>query len=139
MLKNRRIWFVVAGILIILSFLVVVFGRLHVIPLFHTLKPVTASSYTKVNCQGADAGNYSVVVTNPYGSVTSANAALTVNLPPSITTQPQSQTVAPGANACTETTSCRAWVRAATAAIGKFSSASKSAYSGGAREHLFRA
>ncbi|MDB6122582.1 MAG: Xanthan lyase, partial [Pedosphaera sp.] len=59
----------------------------------------TTSSFTKSNCQGSDAGNYSVVVSNPYGSATSANAALTVNLPPSITTQPQSQTVAPGANA----------------------------------------
>ncbi|HZQ46818.1 MAG TPA: immunoglobulin domain-containing protein, partial [Verrucomicrobiae bacterium] len=37
--------------------------------------------------------NYSVTVTNAYGSATSSNAALTVNIPPSITTQPASQTV----------------------------------------------
>ena len=59
----------------------------------------TASSYTRSNCQGSDGGNYSVVVTNAYGSVTSGNAVLTVNLPPTITTQPQSVTVAPGSNA----------------------------------------
>ena len=43
---------------------------------------------------------YSVVVTNSFGSVTSGVAALTVNLPiaPSILTQPQDQTVSPGAN-----------------------------------------
>jgi Peptidase family M23/Immunoglobulin domain/Immunoglobulin I-set domain len=58
----------------------------------------TASSYTRLNCQGSDAGNYSVVISSPYGSVTSADAALTVNLPPTVTTQPQSQTVSPGAN-----------------------------------------
>ena len=50
--------------------------------------------YTLANAQFTNAGNYSVIVTNIAGSITSSNAVLTVsNLPPSITTQPQSQTV----------------------------------------------
>ena len=57
----------------------------------------TDSAYTPNNVQPADAGTYSVVVTNIAGSVTSSNAILTVNLPPLITTQPQSQTIAQGA------------------------------------------
>jgi uncharacterized delta-60 repeat protein len=40
----------------------------------------TASSLTLTNLQGADAGSYRAVVSNPYGSVTSAVAVLTVNL-----------------------------------------------------------
>jgi hypothetical protein len=59
----------------------------------------TTSSYTKSNAQASDAGNYSVVVANAGGSVTSANAALTVNVPPSITAQPSNQTVTQGASA----------------------------------------
>src|SRR5204863_4347766 len=43
----------------------------------------TASSYTRNNTQPADAGNYSVVLTNIAGSVTSSPAALTINIPPS--------------------------------------------------------
>ncbi len=39
----------------------------------------TASALTLTNLQGADAGNYSVVVSNVYASVTSAVAVLTVN------------------------------------------------------------
>jgi hypothetical protein len=52
----------------------------------------TASGYTRSNVQPGDAGSYSVVVTNVAGSLTSSNAALTVNVPPTITTQPLSQT-----------------------------------------------
>ena len=44
------------------------------------------------NAQAANVGSYSVVVTNSFGSVTSAPAVLTVLLPPIITNQPQSQT-----------------------------------------------
>jgi sugar lactone lactonase YvrE len=44
-------------------------------------------------------GNYSVIITSPYGSVTSAVATLTVVLPPSILVQPASQVVLPGSNA----------------------------------------
>jgi hypothetical protein len=40
-----------------------------------------------------NAGNYTVIVSNPWGSATSAVATLTVIVPPAITTQPKSQTV----------------------------------------------
>lgn len=43
----------------------------------------TNSALTLPNVQLADAGNYSVVVANNFGSVTSAVAVLTVRLPPS--------------------------------------------------------
>lgn len=61
----------------------------------------TASSYTVANAQAGNAGTYAVVVSNSAGSVTSADATLTVNagVAPTITTQPQSQTVAQGQNA----------------------------------------
>jgi pectate lyase len=62
----------------------------------------TSASYTLSNAQSANAGNYSVVVTNSAGSATSANATLTVNAAataPSITSQPSSQTVAAGGTA----------------------------------------
>lgn len=39
----------------------------------------TTSSYSRSTAQPADQGNYSVLVSNPGGSVTSANAALTVS------------------------------------------------------------
>jgi N-acetylmuramoyl-L-alanine amidase len=58
----------------------------------------TGTSHTRNNVQFADGGSYSVVVSNPGGSVTSANATLTVNSPPAITAQPQSQSVNAGAN-----------------------------------------
>ena len=44
----------------------------------------TNSSLTLSNIQLADAGNYSVVITNLGGSVTSSNAVLTVTIPPAI-------------------------------------------------------
>ncbi len=53
------------------------------------------------NITAADAGNYSVLVTNRAGSASSVAATLTVNptsIPPTLTTQPQSQTVIVGAN-----------------------------------------
>ena len=59
----------------------------------------TSSSYTKPNVQATNGGNYSVVVSNLAGTATSANAVLTVNTPPSITAQPQSQTVIAGSTA----------------------------------------
>jgi len=46
-----------------------------------------------------NAGNYSAVIANLAGSVTSADAALTVLLPPSIVTQPVSSFTAPGGTA----------------------------------------
>jgi Leucine-rich repeat (LRR) protein len=53
----------------------------------------TGSNYTRVSAQPADAGNYSVVLTNVAGSVTSAVATLTVTSgPPVFISQPASQT-----------------------------------------------
>ena len=59
----------------------------------------TGAAYTRTNAQAADAGGYSVVVTNGAGSVTSATATLTVVGSPAIATQPQDQTVYAGQNA----------------------------------------
>lgn len=44
------------------------------------ISDATSNSYTRLNVQPTDAGNYSVVVTNLYGSATSANATLTMEL-----------------------------------------------------------
>ena len=64
------------------------------------ISPATNYSYSIARVQLSQAGRYTVVVTNSYGSVTSAPATLVVNpaQAPTITTQPQSQTVAAGAN-----------------------------------------
>lgn len=59
----------------------------------------TASSYTVSNAQPANVGKYSVVVSNSLGNITSSNAALTVNVPPSISEQPQSLIINVGADA----------------------------------------
>ncbi len=58
----------------------------------------TGSSLVLSSVQSADAGSYSVIVTNMAGTVTSSSATLTVNVPPSITTQPSSYTVVQGTN-----------------------------------------
>jgi hypothetical protein len=63
-------------------------------------KPInTANAATLAinSAQPANAGNYTVTVFNSYGSTTSATAMLTVNVPPTITQQPASQTVKRGA------------------------------------------
>ena len=51
----------------------------------------TAATLTFGSATTADAASYSVVVSNSGGSVTSANAVLTVQVPPSIATQPANQ------------------------------------------------
>ncbi|HZQ48621.1 MAG TPA: immunoglobulin domain-containing protein, partial [Verrucomicrobiae bacterium] len=56
----------------------------------------TGSSYTVSGAQLGNQGNYSVVVTNVAGSVTSSNAALTVLAPPVITNQPKNLTLTQG-------------------------------------------
>jgi hypothetical protein len=56
----------------------------------------TSNSFTVVNVQAANTGNYSVVVSNAYGSVTSSIATLSLGVPPGITTQPQPQRVVEG-------------------------------------------
>ncbi len=58
---------------------------------------VTNSTLTITNVQPGDAGNYSVIVTNLAGSVTSSNAALTVLTLPQITNQPVGQSNSVGA------------------------------------------
>jgi D-alanyl-D-alanine carboxypeptidase len=65
-----------------------------------SISGATASSYTVVSAQTTDQGSYSVVVANNAGSVTSANAILTVGTPPSITAQPANVNVSqPGGSA----------------------------------------
>jgi hypothetical protein len=58
----------------------------------------TAEQLTLEKVQPAQTGSYSVVISNPYGTLVSAEAALTVFDPPTITAQPQSQTVALGSD-----------------------------------------
>jgi pectate lyase len=58
----------------------------------------TSASFSVSNAQDSDAGTYTVVVSNAAGSVTSAGATLTVITPPSIVTQPASQTANVGSN-----------------------------------------
>ncbi len=56
------------------------------------------SFYGITSAQPSDAGNYDVIVTNNFGAVTSLVAVLSVNSPPVITQQPQSQTVSAGSS-----------------------------------------
>jgi uncharacterized delta-60 repeat protein len=58
----------------------------------------TNATLTLVNVLGADAGSYSVVVTNAFGVVTSSVAKLSV-IDPVIVTQPSNQNVNPGQSA----------------------------------------
>lgn len=57
------------------------------------------TTLTLANVSATDAANYSVLVSNSVGTVTSSNAALTVVLPPAITSQPSPQTQAVGGSA----------------------------------------
>ena len=65
---------------------------------------ITGSTTPSLNFQTCGAGNqggYAVVITNPYGSTTSAVAVLTVSqspIPPSLAAQPVNQTNLVGAN-----------------------------------------
>jgi DNA/RNA endonuclease G (NUC1) len=60
------------------------------------LAGATSATYSIAATVAADAGSYTVTVTNAQGSVTSAAAALTVNTPPTITTQPTGATLKAG-------------------------------------------
>ncbi len=64
-----------------------------------TIPGATTSSYTIDVVQANDAGDYTVLITNNWGTVLSSTATLVVNTPPVFTLQPQSQTVVAGANA----------------------------------------
>jgi hypothetical protein len=59
----------------------------------------TGSTYSLTSVQALDAGSYTVVATNPAGSVTSSAAAMTVRSPVVLLTQPLSLGVVPGTNA----------------------------------------
>ena len=59
----------------------------------------TSASYSIASVAVGDAGNYTVIVTNVVGAVTSNAAVLTVQWTPVITKQPAAQTVVPGQNA----------------------------------------
>ncbi|MFA6542835.1 MAG: immunoglobulin domain-containing protein, partial [Limisphaerales bacterium] len=59
----------------------------------------TSATLTLAAVQAAQAGDYAVVVTNPFGTATSTNATLTLKTPPFVATQPQSLTVLKGTNA----------------------------------------
>ena len=60
------------------------------------IRGATSSTLTLNNLQIFNSANYSVVVSNAYGSVTSNNARLTVTPQPIIQVQPMSQSVALG-------------------------------------------
>ncbi|NOS70517.1 MAG: hypothetical protein HOP33_11375, partial [Verrucomicrobia bacterium] len=76
------------------------FGNLAYRWQFNSTNIVGASNTSLVvaNVQATNAGNYRVVVTNSFSSVTSAVAVLTVNVPPFVTVVPTNQTVLTGAN-----------------------------------------
>ena len=59
----------------------------------------TNSSYSLTPAQPANAGNYSVVISNPDTNMISSNAVLTIVIPPLITTQPTNLTVNLSSNA----------------------------------------
>lgn len=59
----------------------------------------TAATYTVASATGADAGTYDVVITGICGNATSTAVTVTINPATSITNQPSSQTICPGANA----------------------------------------
>jgi hypothetical protein len=63
----------------------------------HPVDGATTASLSLLNVQAAQAGTYSVVVTNAYGSAASQGATLVVDSTPLILTQPTSVVVAPGA------------------------------------------
>jgi len=63
------------------------------------LDGATGSSFDIPNAAVGNSGNYSVIVTNDFGSVTSSNATLTVYTRPAILQQPISAEVAVGGSA----------------------------------------
>lgn len=59
----------------------------------------TATNYTIATVATNHAGDYTVVVTNSYGAITSTVAKLTVVIPPSVTTPPTGVSIFPGGSA----------------------------------------
>jgi sugar lactone lactonase YvrE len=74
------------------------FGYLWYFNNTNLLQSGTSPSLTVTNVSTANAGRYTVVASNTYGSVTSEVAVLTLLYPPSVTSPPISQTVLPGVN-----------------------------------------
>jgi hypothetical protein len=64
----------------------------------------SSSNYTVTGATPANAGSYDAVISNAYGSITSAVARLTVLVPPSINSQPTNQTAAQGGSAAFQVT-----------------------------------
>jgi hypothetical protein len=64
-----------------------------------TIAGATAAGLAIASARTDDTGDYDVVVSNAFGSITSAVARLTVVFPPSITLQPTSTVVASGTTA----------------------------------------
>ena len=62
------------------------------------ISDATSATLTLNNVQPSDAGDYTVMVSNVAGTVTSNAATLTVIIPPSITLQPLSVTLNQGSN-----------------------------------------
>ncbi len=69
------------------------------LPAGANISGVAGNILTLTSVTLASTGNYSVIVTNGYGAVTSQVATLTVVFPPSIATQPTNQSVLVGAAA----------------------------------------
>ncbi len=63
---------------------------------FVNIPGATSATYSIAAVQAADAGDYTVLVTNPCGTVGSAVATLTVLTQPSISVQPSPQTICVG-------------------------------------------
>src|SRR5207302_6315777 len=63
-----------------------------------TLPGATSYSWTISHVQPGDAGIYSITITNTFGSVTSSQGVLTVQLPVTITNQPLSESMPAGSN-----------------------------------------
>jgi sugar lactone lactonase YvrE len=61
------------------------------------LPGATGSTYSLANAQTANGGTYSVLISSGLGNILSSNAILTVYAPPSITSQPVSQSCLQGA------------------------------------------
>jgi hypothetical protein len=64
-----------------------------------TLPQATNSMLLISNVQATNSGQYSVVVSSPFGATASSNASLAVDVFPIIVTQPQNQNVAVGGTA----------------------------------------
>src|SRR5207248_933359 len=76
-------------------------GPLHYQWLFNgtNINVATSSSLSLTNVQLTNNGDYSVIVTDDLGSITSSNATLTVLINPVIVQQPVPQIVMPGRSA----------------------------------------